>query len=438
MSGKWFKDSVGVRLFIIGILTLILLIPAAMIQSLISEREARRNEAFVEVSQKWGSQQIISGPVLTIPYKTYFKDTDDDIKTLINYAHFLPEEISISTSLTPEIRYRGIYEIVLYNAGTDFRGFFIKPDFSDWKIPQNDILWDEAFLSIGFTDMKCIKDLVTMTFNAETIPANPGIESTDVIESGLSAPVKINSDGLKYDFSFRININGSEGLFFTPVGKLTTGEAKSSWKDPSFLGEYLPDSRNVNDAGFSAQWKILHLNRNFPQKWLGDRYKLNKFNFGVNLMLPVNEYQKTMRTAKYAIMFIGLTFISFFMIELLNRKILHPIQYLLIGFALLVFYTLLLSLSEHLSFQYSYLLAAAGVVGLITAYTRSVLRNNRQTLIIFGILVLLYGYLFVVLQLQDFALLMGSIGLFIILAVIMYLTRKIDWFTIMKSGEPKL
>jgi len=179
----------------------------------------------------------------------------------------------------------------------------------------------------------------------------------------------------------------------------------------------------------------LHLNRNYPQRWLGNRYKLNGSSFGVNLLLPVDEYQKTMRTAKYAIMFIGLTFLSFFMIELLNRKSLHPIQYLLIGFALLVFYTLLLSFSEYMLFKYAYLIAGAGIIFLITAYTKSVLKSNLLTAVIFGLLLILYGYLYIVMQLQDLALLMGSVGLFVILAVVMYLTRKIDWFTIMKNGN---
>ena len=209
----------------------------------------------------------------------------------------------------------------------------------------------------------------------------------------------------------------------------------SSWKDPSFIGTFIPDEHEITDDGFTAKWKILHLNRNYPQQWMGGQYKINASTFGVDLLLPVDEYQKTMRTTKYAIMFISLTFLSFFMIELLNKKVLHPIQYLLIGFALLLFYTLLLSLTEHILFKYAYILAAIANVGLITAYTRGVLKHYLQTVLIFAILTILYGYLYVVLQLQDFALLMGSIGLFVILAVVMYLTRKIDWFMILKGDK---
>lgn len=209
----------------------------------------------------------------------------------------------------------------------------------------------------------------------------------------------------------------------------------SDWNNPSFSGNFLPFSREIDDDGFSSKWKILHLNRNYPQKWTGSRYQIAESEFGVNLRVTVDEYQKTIRTAKYAIMFIGLTFLTFFMIELLGGKSVHPIQYLLIGFGLLIFYTLLLSFTEHISFNSSYMLASSAIIILITLYAKSVIKENKLTLLIMGILVLLYGYLFIVIQLQDYALLMGSIGLFLILALMMYLTRNIDWFSAMKKSN---
>lgn len=433
MTKNWLKDSLGLRLAIIALFTLILLIPAAMIQSLIHERQERRNSALVEVSEKWGKEQIISGPIITIPYHYYFKNEKNETITSTRYAHFLPEALQIKSEMQPEIRYRGIYEVVLYHARIQFEGHFGVPDIGDLKIPEKDMLWQDAFISVGISDMKGIKDLINLQWNGQMMAVNPGIKTNDVLESGISTSIPLTAANEKTGFSFTININGSEGLYFTPLGKETKVTISSKWRDPSFLGQYLPEERTIGPEGFTADWKILHLNRNFPQQWLGDRYKIQSSAFGVNLLLPIDEYQKTMRTAKYAIMFISLTFLAFFMIELLNRKVLHPIQYLLIGFALLVFYTLLLSISEHIVFKYAYLIAGIGVVTLITAYTRSVLKHNLQTLIIFGILIILYGYLYIVLQLQDFALLMGSIGLFVILATVMYLTRKIDWYAIMKN-----
>ena len=230
-------------------------------------------------------------------------------------------------------------------------------------------------------------------------------------------------------------MNGSDGLFFIPVGKETKVELSSPWSNPSFTGSFLPNERQIDSDGFTAEWKILHLNRNFPQQWKGAHYKIDHSFFGVKLRLAVDDYQKIMRTAKYAIMFITLTFLTFFMIELLGKKVIHPIQYILIGFALLIFYTLLLSISEYLTFKFAYLLAGAAIILLISLYTKTVLNSTLQTITIAGVLVLLYGYLYVILQLQDFALLMGSIGLFIVLAVVMYLTRKVDWFTIMSNRQ---
>lgn len=210
---------------------------------------------------------------------------------------------------------------------------------------------------------------------------------------------------------------------------------KSDWSNPSFTGNFLPAEREVTDAGFDSEWNVLHLNRNFAQQWQGPNQEVTNTLFGVELLLAVDEYQKTMRTAKYAIMFISLTFLTFFMIELLSKKIIHPIQYLLIGFALLIFYTLLLSISEYVVFQLAYIIAAAAIIGLITIYSYSVLSDKLKSGIIFGVLIILYGYLYILLQLQDYALLLGSLGLFVVLSVVMYLTRNINWFEIMSTED---
>ncbi len=427
------KNSMGLRLGIIALLTLILLIPASMIQSTIEERQERRDSVISEINQKWGTSQILAGPVLTVPYRYYYRNAKDEIMSSINYLHFLPTSLQIIGKVNPEIRYRGIYEAVLYNSEIEFSGVFNSLDYSKFKIPQNDILWNDAFVAIGISDMKGIQDLISLKWNDSTIEPNPGIATNDVLDAGISAPISVDPKKQENKFNFKINLNGSSGLYFTPVGQETNVKITSSWKDPSFIGTFIPDEHEITENGFYAKWKILHLNRNYPQQWMGSQYKISTSTFGVDLLLPVDEYQKTMRTTKYAIMFISLTFLAFFMIELLNKKVLHPIQYLLIGFALLLFYTLLLSLTEHLLFKYAYILAAIANVGLITAYTRGVLKHYLQTVVIFAILTILYGYLYVVLQLQDFALLMGSIGLFGILAVVMYLTRKIDWFLILKG-----
>ena len=435
MKSTNLKSSIGIRLAIIAFLTLILLIPAVMIQVLISERQDRRNEAAQEVFSKWGDTQTIAGPILSIPYKFPVKTEENKLIYTTNYAHLLPDDLTINVEVTPEIRYRGIYEVVLYTARLVIQGNIRPAEIPTLNIPEKDLRWDEAIITIGISDLRGIQELIQLKWNSRELVMDPGIETKDIFPSGISTKAVFTDQHHEYNFSLEITLNGSGSLLFIPLGIETNVKCTSTWNNPSFTGNFLPDNRVVNNDGFEADWKILHLNRNFPQKWTGSDFNIYSSSFGIKFLIPVDDYQKTMRTAKYAIMFITFTFLSFFLIELLNQKVIHPIQYLLIGFSLLVFYTLLLALSEHMTFNLAYILAGAANILLISAYTRSVLKNNLQILIILGILVILYGYLYVVLQLQDYALLMGSIGLFIVLATLMFLTRKIDWFSILKTSD---
>lgn len=426
---KNLKHSIGTRLIIIGGLSLVLLIPSLLIQNLISERELRRDSVVNEISQKWGNEQVIIGPVLSIPYKHYYK-SDDEVSHTIRYAHFLPEILNVQGSITPEARYRSIYEVIVYNSKLSVSGSFPAIDLTGFNIPPKDFLPEDAFVSVGISDMTGIKEFVKINWGDEEYIANPGIETKDVLESGISISPAFEA-GKEYRFQFEMNVNGSSELLFSPVGKETNVKLSSDWPNPSFNGSFLPADREVTEAGFTSEWSVLNLNRNFPQQWLGAHEEVSNTTFGIELLLGVNEYQKTMRTAKYAIMFISLTFLTFFMIELLSKKVIHPVQYLLIGFALLIFYTLLLSISEYVVFEAAYLVASAAVILLITIYSYSVLADKLKAIVILGVLTILYGYLYILLQLQDYALLMGSIGLFIVLAIVMYLTRNINWFEIM-------
>lgn len=428
------KKSLGTRLFIIAFLTLALLIPSFLVQELISERESRRDTVSNEISEKWGKEQVIVGPMISVPYNHYISN-NEKVEQTIRYAHFLPENLTIEGSIIPEVRYRGIYEVIVYNSKLSLSGNFPPLDLNGLNVPTESFLPDDAFVSVGITDMTGIKDFISINWNNKDYLANPGIESNDVLHSGISIAPKLSS-GTGYQFDFEMNLNGSSSLLFSPVGKETVVRLSSGWPNPSFTGNFLPAEREVSSSGFRSNWEVLHLNRNFPQQWTGPNQEVANTAFGVDLLLSIDEYQKTMRTVKYAIMFISLTFLTFFMMELLGRKVIHPIQYLLIGFALLIFYTLLLSLSEYMAFETAYLLAATAIISMITVYSYRVLSNTRKTGIVFGVLILLYGYLYILLQLQDYALLMGSIGLFTVLAIVMYLTRNIDWFEIM-GGQKK-
>ena len=430
------KNSLGLRLIIIGGLSLLLFPPSLFIQELISEREQRRDSVISEISEKWGNEQVVAGPILSIPYHYYLADSQTS-DPITRYVHFLPETLAVTGYIKPEVRYRSIYEAVLYNSKLTISGRFAEPEVATLGIPAEDLQLDEAFVSIGISDMTGIRRAIDITWNGAQYSAEPGIPSKDVLNSGVSASTLIN-EGADNTFSFDLNLNGSKGLSFSPVGETTTVAIESDWANPSFKGSFLPTNRDMGADGFYSEWNILHLNRNFPQQWKGKNDEVLTSYFGVELLLPVDGYHKTMRTAKYAIMFIGLTFLTFFMIELLSAKSIHPVQYLLIGFALLIFYTLLLSLSEYISFGWAYLSAAVAIVGLITGYSFLMIADRAKTAIVSCILIALYSYLYVLLQLQDFALLLGSVGLFVVLSSVMFLTRNIDWFDIMDGRSPEV
>lgn len=445
-ANNWVRQSITLKLITIGILILLLLIPVSMVEDLIREREFRQEEAIREVSSKWGEQQTITGVVLSVPYKTYSKvfegNKSDNFKIVEtkSYAHFLPEFLNIRGSITPEIRYRGIYEVIVYNSNISLTGSFSSPNFKEWHVNQENILWDEVSVSLGLSDLRSIQENISLRWNKEQYFFNPGVETNDVIQKGISTRVLLNvsdSANEKYEFLLDLDFNGSSSLNFVPLGKTTQVSIESKWANPSFGGAFLPDKREISANGFMAEWEVLHLNRPYPQSFRGGTTGINESAFGVNLIVPVDEYQKSMRSAKYAVMFITLTFLIFFFVQILNGVRIHPIQYIIVGLALCVFYTLLIALSEHIAFNFSYLISSVSIIALITLYARSIFSNKKLTLLICLILSILYLFIFSIIQMEDYALLMGSTGLFIVLAAIMYLSRKIDWYDV-KTKESGL
>lgn len=422
--------STTFKLVTIFILVLVLLIPASMIRSLIRERDYRKSDVINEISQKWGEAQTISGPVISIPYIQNVAAKNGKTTRVKKYLHLLPDIVDIKSHITPEIRYRGIYEAVLYNTVLSLDGSFPSAVLEEMQISSDDVVWSGAFISLGITDMRGIKERIDATFDGKPVSMEPGIKTADVIPSGVSAGIRVDGSRKSYPFHFKLNLNGSRQINFAPVGKVTTVTASSPWKDPSFNGDFLPVERTLDQKGFTAKWKILHLNRNYPQYWSGKRHDLYSSLFGVMLFSPVNIYQKTMRTAKYALMFIVFTFMAFFITEVMNRLRVHPVQYLLIGAAMILFYTLLLSISEHVNFKTAYLISAVAIISLVTGYAKSILKNRCAAWMVGGILGILYAYLYILLQIEDYALLMGSVGLFCVLCAIMYMTRHIDWYAI--------
>ncbi len=424
------KSSIILRMFIIAGLTLLLLIPALFVESLISERSSRRDVAAQEVSQSWGGIQTVIGPILSIPFKEFSKDEKGVISTTVAYAHFLPSTLNIRGVLNPEIRYRGIYEVALYNAQFVVEGQFASPDVNKLGISSDNTLWNDAFITFGISDLNGIRDTINLQWDGIRYSSEPGVLSDDVLTAGITFKPNLEKSKSSYSFSLPLNINGSSEIRFVPVGEMSEVILDSPWGNPSFVGNFLPHTRDVKPDSFHAEWKIFNLNRNFPQAWIGSKYKVDESSFGTSFYLGVDEYQKSSRSVKYALLFIALTFVAFFLSELIVKTAFHPIQYTLIGFALILFYVLLLSLSEYMRFNVAYCIASFCTVSLVTVYAFWISAKKQIPIVVFFVLAALYAFLFVTLQLQDYALLLGSVGLFVILFIIMYLTRKIDWFSI--------
>ncbi|MCB8964013.1 MAG: cell envelope integrity protein CreD [Bacteroidales bacterium] len=425
------RNAVILKIAAIGFLTLALLIPMAMIQSLVMERKSRQREAADEISSKWGAEQRLSGPILVVPYKTFEYDKDSKrMVTVGHYAYFLPEELKITGNLAPDIRNRGIFDVAVYSSDIKVEGFFKSLVIESSESKQVD--WDGAFLAIGLSDLRGIKEAIRFNWNGSSLVCEPGVRSGGLVESGVTVNNPLRGGILvdEYRFSFNVALNGSQSISFVPVGRETVVAVKSSWNNPSFEGAFLPNSRTIAQSGFEANWKVLELNRNYPQKWTDSEVNLDESAFGVALLLPVETYQITERSMKYAILFIALTFMVFFFVEMMRKLRVHPVQYILVGFGLVLFYLLLLSLSEQMGFGIAYLIASLGIVAMITSYSFGIFKNWRLSAILAGVLALLYGFLYILLQLQDYALMMGSIGLFIVLGTVMYLSHRIDWYSI--------
>jgi inner membrane protein len=425
-----FVNSYSVKMIIVSGLAILLMIPAFLIQDIIRERIALSENVKNELYAQWGGKQVVAGPVLNVPF-TFQEQKDNNAGAVERHgiAHFLPETLKTDGTLKPEIRYRGIYKVVVYESQLKMKGSFAQPDVTQLDVPNAQYNWDAAYFTMGISDMRGIKNLPELVVNSQKCIVEPGVADNDLFQSGIT--VKANSVDLKKSFNFDIELvlNGSEDLSVEALGKRSEVAMKSDWAEPSFTGGFLPVNREISKNGFSAQWLVTHLNRNFPQQWIGQKYNTHDACLGVELLIPVDHYQKIMRSVKYAILFIALNFIVFLFIEIKNRTRIHPFQYSLVAFALLIFYVLLTSISEQIGFNYAFLVSAVAVTSLISWYAFSILRNLRSSIWVILLQSGLYVFLFTILQLQDYALLVGSIGLFVILAIIMRASQQIKWYS---------
>ena len=444
--GNWLKSSITARMLMVGFLTIVLLIPLFFIQDLINERSRRQQSVINEINQQWGNEVLIYGPILKIPYKTFSekvvasknkKDVYTETIEHIEYAYFFPEDLNISSNINPEEKKRGIYTTAVYNSDMKITGSFQNPDFKEIEVKPEHIIWEKAKIIVQTSNVKGVNEANLKLNNTDYILTSKYKGKRNNIRIGQVVMHELESKHIKKKESIstkaimlnlNFNIKGSEQIRFIPIGKKTEAQITSNWKTANFFGEFLPfNDDKIKENGFDAKWKILDLNRPFSQQHFNYLPELNEFAFGVNFMIPVDEYQKSERSAKYGFLVIGLTFLVFFLIQTLSKIDIHPFQYLMIGLALTMFYTLLVSISEHSNFLKAYLVAGISVIALITLYSKSILKNFKFPLFIGASLTPLYSFIYVIIQLENYALLVGSIGLFLILAIVMYVSRKIDW-----------
>lgn len=450
---RWIQESIMIKLLSIGFLILILLIPTNWIQDMIMERQQRAGEVIQEVADKWSGSQTISGPVMVIPYRKQeildHGKEGKEIREHVEKAFFLPEQLDINGTVDPEILNRGIFDAVVYESSLQIKSTFSKPDFKTLDIPEDMILWNGAYMIFGITDLRGISDNPTFTVAGQAFKPEPSnnigvsvrssakentphvYEERKNTASSNGIITKLdweNADSFNGIVSIKLNLKGNRRLDFVPVGKTTTVKLQGPWSDPSFDGEFLPATREISERGFSASWKILHFNRPFSQQWTDNNQELSGADFGVRLLIPVDQYQKSMRTSKYGVLIILLTFIALFLVEITQKLRIHPFQYILIGAALIIYYTLLLSFSEHVGYNISYIISSMATVILISLYATTFLRSKRLSILFSLLLIIFYSFIFVIILQQDFSLLLGSMGLFLIVSLLMYFSRKINWY----------
>jgi inner membrane protein len=460
ISGRTARRPI-LKLLALGGLVLLLLIPVAQLLGLVRERASRREEVRAELSSLWGGEQILGALVLAIPYRPRLREPAIAAEPVPpagfakaagtaatevepgGWLCFLPKEVQWKGTLRPETRRRGIFEVTLYDAAVTAIGAFDRPDPVPLGIAGDRVDWDSARVVLLLGDVRGLQRNVTLGWRDASLPFQPGGGPLDNWGSAIHARLGKGAFAAgPARFRVDLALRGSEALRIVPLGASTQVELAAGWADPGFVGAPLPTAREVGDQGFTATWDVPLFSRSFSQQWRLDQMNLDSLRgelhtsaFGVQLVRPADPYQQTERAVKYAVLFILLTFTTVFLLELMSPVRLHAVHYLLVGVALCLFYLLLLALAEHLGMAAAYGLATFATVATVGLYARSVLASGWRAAVVSAALVALYGWLFTVLRAEDYALLLGALGLFATLAGVMYLTRKLDWSTL-RFREP--
>ena len=435
------KRSASIKALTIAVLILLLLIPMSMIKGVVHERSNIHEHARSDIKRSWGHEQLIAGPVLVVPYtETRINRRGQEVLTE-RRAYVLPSRLDIASHTAPEVRHRGLHKVPIYTAKMTLKGSFPKPDVRRLNLADAVPNWDKAVIALSVSDARAIAETPSVKLGDRSARfAASGTRLLGELASPIVAPAGALFDGRREstEFTIDLRIKGSDSLQLFPFADTTLVTMTSTWPNPSFVGNHLPESHDIAADGFEAEWRISGLGRALPSQWT-DRTTISggmpSQAFGVTFYMPVSLYQATLRASKYAVLFIGLSFVAYFLFEILGDLRLHPLQYLLVGFANAVFYLLLMSFAEHIGFGPAYFVSAAASTALIGGYSAAVLRGYRHGLVMATVLSLLYAFLYMTLKAESYALLAGAVGLWVALAAVMWATRRIDWYEYSAPGR---
>ncbi len=435
------------KVLVIAALMLALLVPLQMISGLVEERQGQRHSVLEEIAQSSSGPQHIVGPVLVVPYrvKTVVQEEvlihqNGQANTVVRSKDVftdklltaMPKTLTLTGQVKTATLYRGLHQALTFTAATTLKGNFELDMVALASDPSVTI--GEAYLAMGIRDVRGIRNIPRMDWQGKTLLFQPE-SRLDELGSGIHArlPRLDYSQVGQFGFSLPLELMGTSALSFTPVGKDTRVTLAADWPHPSFFGQSLPTARQVRADGFTADWQTSWLNTESTRPKDPDTKSngsLTQHHMGVRFIQPVDEYQQAERAMKYAILFVLLTFTGFFLFEMLKKLPIHPMQYALVGAALAMFYLLLIALSEHTEFALAYVVASSACVVLIGFYLSFVLQHWRRGAAFGAMLSVLYATLYVLLQSEDNALLLGAVLLFWALAAVMVLTRRLDWYRV--------
>jgi len=431
--------SASVKAAIVAFLTLVLLIPMGMIEGVIVDRQNNASVASVDIRNSWGGDLTVTGPVLRLPYTVNKQTVYGSLYSEEQVVHILSEELVVTVDVATEIRYRGIHEVPVFSADIDIDGKIDLGALATLGIMAEQVSWSDAEILLGISDPQAISKIPLVVANGNRVNFATSGEGIEGLASQLSAAVgkqlTVPPSESTLTFEISVAVNGSGSLQFLPLAENASVTMSSNWPSPSFTGRQLPTARDLREDGFDAEWHATSLGRSLPAVWIDShaaQVNATADAFGTHFIQPVGLYQLIERATKYAVLFIGLTFVTYYLMEVVGNLRLHPLQYLLVGLANTLFYLLLLSLSEHVGFEIAYFVSALASAALISGYSAAILVRRARAVAMAAVLAGLYAFLYLTLNAESLALLAGSIGLWVVLAVIMYLTRGINWYV---AGE---